>query len=40
MGDIAYAFRFQPSEIDALEVSEFMAWHSQAVRIYGKQSKP
>jgi hypothetical protein len=35
MGDLAYAFRFQPSEIDAMTVDELYAWHKQAIRIYG-----
>jgi hypothetical protein len=39
MGDLAGAFHFQPSEIEALSLNDFMAWHRQAVRIHGKNSQ-
>ena len=38
MGDIAYTFHFQPSELWGMEADELMMWHEQAVRISEHQS--
>ena len=38
MGDVAYAFGFQPSEIDAMTLDDLYAWHAQALRIYDQKS--
>ncbi|KAB7624481.1 GpE family phage tail protein [Alkalilimnicola sp. S0819] len=39
MGDIAYVFGFQPSEIWGLDFDELLFWHRQAQRINKEQSK-
>ncbi len=33
MGDLAYVFHFQPSELWAMEADEMSMWHAQALRI-------
>jgi hypothetical protein len=38
MGDIAYSFHFQPSELWAMDIDELLMWHSEAVRINEQQS--
>ena len=32
MGDLAFSFRMQPSEIDRLKLRDFFRWYAQAVR--------
>ena len=38
MGDMAYIFHFQPSEMWAMDANELMLWYGQAVRINEQQS--
>jgi len=37
MGDIAYSFHFQPSELWGMGVDELLMWHGEAVRINEQQ---
>ena len=36
MADLAYVFKFQPSELWGMEVKELIMWHDQARRIHGE----
>ncbi|MCI0668390.1 MAG: GpE family phage tail protein [Methylococcaceae bacterium] len=33
--EIAFVFHFQPSELDALDLHDFLEWHRQALRLNG-----
>lgn len=33
MADVAYAFHFPPSELDAMDTDELVQWHRQIERI-------
>jgi hypothetical protein len=39
MGDIAYCFHFQPSEIDKLSQGDLIRWHDQAIKIAKRQQQ-
>lgn len=39
IGDLAYVFHFQPSELWAMELDEWLMWHAQAERIGREQNK-
>jgi malonyl CoA-acyl carrier protein transacylase len=39
LADIAFAFHFQPSELDRMEWDEITEWHSQIKRINERTSK-
>lgn len=36
VANLAYFYRFQPSEIWAMDLAEFMMWTDQARRIHGE----
>lgn len=38
MGDLAYVFHFQPSELMQLTPEQMLSWHAQAKRIINERS--
>lgn len=39
LADLAYVFKWQPSELDALTIDEVLMWHAEIERI-GKEVRP
>lgn len=39
MADVAYFFRFQPSEVHAMTVDDLIYWAEQGARIAGGQRR-
>lgn len=39
MADLAFAFKWPPSELDAMPVDELLMWHAQVARIGNDMNK-
>lgn len=39
MGDLAYAFHFQPATLWGMDIDELIFWHKQAERYYGRSKE-
>ncbi len=39
MADVAWGFRFQPSELERMTLKRLLFWHGEAVRLYKETAR-